>query len=110
MNKYSQLEYSLHNSQTYPYRFYSSYYLTGLQHDDLYNETPDVKEALRRLPPKLYDERQFRIVRALHLSMQHDILPNEQWTKWEEDVKYLQPYLEEVIRERKEREAWDSQK
>jgi hypothetical protein len=24
-----------------------------------------------------------------------------------QDVKYLKPYLEEVIRERKEKEAWD---
>lgn len=84
--------------------------LTGLQHDDLYYETDDVKEAIRRLPKKEYDERQYRIIRAIHLSMQKDILPKEQWTKWEEDVKYLQPYLSEVIRERKERETWDSKK
>lgn len=84
--------------------------LTGLQHDDLYYETDDVKEAIRRLPKKEYDERQYRIIRAIHLSMQKDILPKEQWTKWEEDVKYLQPYLSEVIHERKERETWDSKK
>ncbi|KAH8406419.1 hypothetical protein KR009_004758, partial [Drosophila setifemur] len=35
------------------------------------------------------------------------ILPKEQWTKYEEDVKYLEPYLEEVQREREEREHWD---
>lgn len=84
--------------------------MTGLVHDDLFYENADVKEAIRRLPPKLYDERMFRIVRAHHLFHQREYLPKDQWTKWEEDVKYLQPYLEEVIRERKEREAWDRSK
>lgn len=75
-------------------------------HNDCLYETPDVKEAIRRLPQKTFDDRQFRIYRALHLSMSHRILPKEQWTKYEEDVKYLEPYLEEVQREREEREDW----
>lgn len=66
-----------------------------------------MKEAIRRLPPKLYDERVFRMTRALQLSMQKIILPKEQWTKYEEDTKYLEPYLDEVIRERHEREEWN---
>lgn len=79
----------------------------GLHRDDCYYENADVKEAIRRLPDKLYDERTFRITRALHLSMTKTILPKEQWTKYEEDVKYLEPYLNEVIREREEREEWN---
>jgi ubiquinol-cytochrome c reductase subunit 7 len=52
--------------------------------DDVLYETPDVKEALRRLPSEVVDERNFRIIRALQLSGQKRILPKEQWTKYEE--------------------------
>ena len=38
--------------------------------------------------------------------MMHQILPKDPWTKYEEDKFYLEPYLKEVIRERKEREEW----
>lgn len=79
---------------------------TGLQHNDCLYEDKDVQEAIRRLPRKLYDERNYRITRALHLSMTKTILPKNEWTKYEEDVKYLEPYLDEVIREREEREDW----
>lgn len=43
-----------------------------------------VLEALRRLPPHLVEERNFRIIRATQLDVEHKILPKEQWTKWEE--------------------------
>lgn len=82
-------------------------FLAGLLHNDCLYETPDVKEALKRLPTKLLDERNFRQYRALHLSMCHRILPENEWTKFEEDVRYLEPYLEEVRREREEREDWN---
>ncbi|XP_049984502.1 cytochrome b-c1 complex subunit 7-like [Alexandromys fortis] len=78
----------------------------GLMRDDTLHETADVKEAIRRLPEHLYNDRMFRIKRALDLSMQHQILPKEQWTKYEEDKFYLKPYLKEVIWERKEKEEW----
>ncbi|XP_057684168.1 cytochrome b-c1 complex subunit 7 [Corythoichthys intestinalis] len=78
----------------------------GLMYDDTIYEDDDVKEAVRRLPENLYNDRIFRIKRALDLTMKHQILPKEQWTKYEEDVQYLTPYLTEVIRERKEREEW----
>ncbi|XP_042528924.1 cytochrome b-c1 complex subunit 7 [Dipodomys spectabilis] len=78
----------------------------GLMRDDTIQETEDVKEAIRRLPEKLYNDRMFRIKRALDLNMRQQILPKEQWTKYEEDKFYLEPYLKEVIRERKEREEW----
>lgn len=71
-------------------------------------ENEAVKEAIRRLPNDLYDERMFRITRALHLSMTKTILPKEQWTKYEEDHKYLEPYLEEVEREMSEKAEWNS--
>nr|XP_057902828.1 cytochrome b-c1 complex subunit 7 [Doryrhamphus excisus] len=78
----------------------------GLMRDDTIYEDGDVKEALRRLPENVYNDRMFRIKRALDLSMKQQILPKDQWTKYEEDDHYLTPYLDEVIRERKEREEW----
>uniref|UniRef100_A0A2K5QW73 Cytochrome b-c1 complex subunit 7 n=1 Tax=Cebus imitator TaxID=2715852 RepID=A0A2K5QW73_CEBIM len=53
--------------------------------DDTIYEDEDVKEAIRRLPENLYNDRMFRIKRALDLSMKHQILPKEQWTKYEEN-------------------------
>lgn len=75
--------------------------------DDILHEDEDVQEALRRLPKNLLHERNYRILRAVQLSIQKDILPKEQWTKLEEDVLYLQPYLKEVKKEREERENWE---
>ncbi|KAG8005211.1 Cytochrome b-c1 complex subunit 7, partial [Nibea albiflora] len=80
--------------------------VSGLMRDDTIYENDDVKEALRRLPENHYNNRMFRMKRALDLSMKQQILPKDQWTKYEEDVHYLAPYLEEVIRERKEKEEW----
>ncbi|KAJ7337981.1 hypothetical protein JRQ81_010507 [Phrynocephalus forsythii] len=79
----------------------------GLMRDDLLIEDDDVKEAIRRLPEDVYNERIFRMKRAMDLTMKHQILPKEQWVKYEEDKRYLEPYLKEVIRERLEREAWE---
>lgn len=78
----------------------------GLMQDDTIYENDDVKEAIRRLPENLYNDRVFHIKRALDLSMRQQILPKEQWTKYEEDKSYLELYLKEVIWERKEREEW----
>jgi ubiquinol-cytochrome c reductase subunit 7 len=60
--------------------------------DDCLNEDANVKEAIRRLPPTVYDARQFRISRALYLSMRKEILPKEEWTKMEE-VGQLEHYF-----------------
>ncbi|XP_068093791.1 cytochrome b-c1 complex subunit 7 [Hyperolius riggenbachi] len=79
----------------------------GLMRDDTLYENEEVQEAIKRLPPKLYDDRIFRIKRALDLDMKKTILPKDQWTKYEEDVLYLQPYLKEVIREKKEKAEWN---
>merc|ERR1712218_487109 len=68
----------------------------GLWRDDCREFTPEVAEAVRRLPAHIYDERQFRISRALLLSCKKTILPKEEWTQYEQDVQYLKPYLEEV--------------
>lgn len=52
--------------------------------DDTILEDGDVKVALQRLPENQYNDRVFRIKRALDLSMKHQILPKDQWTKYEE--------------------------
>ena len=70
--------------------------------DDTTYENDDVKEAIRRLPENLYNDRMFRIKRALDLTMRHQVLLKVQWTKYEEDKFYLEPYLKEVIWEREE--------
>ncbi|XP_058458430.1 cytochrome b-c1 complex subunit 7-like [Malaya genurostris] len=80
----------------------------GLYRDDCLAEYGDVREAVRRLPEKLKDERNYRFIRALHLSATHTVLPKEQWTKYEDDVKYLEPYLKEVRREREEKNKWET--
>merc|ERR1712083_755040 len=84
----------------------------GLYHDDCLYENDDVKEALRRLPGHLLDERAFRLQRAMQCSVQKTVLPKDQLPSYEEDRekgRYLQPYLEEVTRERVEKEEWAKQ-
>lgn len=56
----------------------------GLMRDDTIHEDGDVKEALRRLPEKVYNDRMFRLKRALDLSMKQAVLPKEQRTQYEE--------------------------
>lgn len=68
-----------------------------------------MKEALRRLPDHVVDERNFRLVRATQLSLQKIVLPKEEWTKYEEDKLYLTPIVDQVIKERKEREKWEKE-
>jgi len=51
--------------------------------DTLTDSSPDVKEAVRRLPKQVAEERQYRITRALYLSMRKEILPKEEWTTYD---------------------------
>lgn len=78
----------------------------GLMRDDCLYEDKDVKEALRRLPQHEVDARNYRMLRAVQLSIQKDILPKDQWTKLEDDRLYLTPLVKQVIKEREEREDW----
>ncbi|XP_066151220.1 cytochrome b-c1 complex subunit 7-like [Euwallacea fornicatus] len=79
----------------------------GLWRDDLVYEDSDVKEALKRIPEKTIDERNYRLLRAVQLSLQKTHLPKEQWTKIEDDKLYLTPHINDVIKERQEREEWN---
>lgn len=53
-------------------------------------------------------DRIFRIRRAIQCSIAHQLLPRHEWTKPEEDVKYLSPIIEAVEAETKERENLDA--
>ncbi|CAD1474824.1 unnamed protein product, partial [Heterotrigona itama] len=58
-----------------------------LYKDDLYWEDESVTEALRRLnivAPHVIEERNFRLIRAIQLDCQKQILPKEQWLTFEE--------------------------
>ena len=57
---------------------------TGLYHDDILNENDDVQEALRRLPQGVKDERNYRMNRAILLSMTKTVLPKDQWISFDE--------------------------
>ena len=46
-------------------------------------------EALRRLPSDVFQERQFRLARAITQNVSKQFLPENQWVKPEE-VRYLQ--------------------
>lgn len=61
--------------------------------DDTIHEDLDVKEALRRLPETVYNDRMFRIKRALDLSMKQQILHKNQWTKFEEVLSHKRTKL-----------------
>ena len=68
-------------------------YFSGLRKGDLLNEDdPDVMEAIKRLPSEEFNLRQFRVKRALDLSMKHQILPKDQWTT-NEEVKLHNDFL-----------------
>ena len=49
-------------------------------------DTPELIEAVRRLPEEEQNLRMFRMKRALDLSMKHQVLPKEEWTKPDEVI------------------------
>jgi len=63
------------------------------RYDDLYEEESEkVKLALARLSPKESYERIYRIRRSIQCSVQHQLLPKEQWTKPEDVSKSNEPF------------------
>ncbi|KAI8983096.1 cytochrome b-c1 complex subunit 7 [Pilobolus umbonatus] len=90
----------------------AGYRQIGLRYDDLIaEESPLVKEALRRLEisdPRAAYDRAYRIRIAQQLSLSHQLLPKDQWVTANQDVRYLQPLIDEVAAENAEREAFDN--
>ncbi|EDO37154.1 predicted protein [Nematostella vectensis] len=91
------------------YIYACGYRQIGLKREDLIIEDSDVAEAVRRIPEEERNLRNFRIVRAIDTTMKMKWLPEELWTKPSEDVPYLDPVIQKVKAERKERELWDKQ-
>ncbi|KAI1173154.1 ubiquinol-cytochrome C reductase complex 14kD subunit-domain-containing protein [Nemania sp. FL0916] len=87
----------------------AGYRQLGLRFDDLIiEENEQVLAALKRLPPQEAYDRVYRLRRALQCSVSHKLLPKEQWTKPEEDIRYLTPILEQLRAVEAEKEALDS--
>ncbi|KAI2625848.1 putative ubiquinol--cytochrome-c reductase [Hypoxylon sp. NC1633] len=85
----------------------AGYRKLGLWADDLINEENEtVLKALKRLPPKVAYDRVYRLRRAFQCSTTHRLLPKEEWTK--EEFRYLQPLIDQIIAEEKEKNALDS--
>jgi len=81
----------------------------GLKYDDLQmEELPEVQRALGRLTPREAYDRAYRMKLSLHASTLHKDLPNEQWVSAKDDVRYLKPHIESVLKENEERAAWDN--
>ncbi|KAG5973635.1 Cytochrome b-c1 complex subunit 7 [Claviceps digitariae] len=87
----------------------AGYKKLGLRYDDLYEEEREATQiALRRLSPKESYDRIYRIRRSVQCSIQHKLLPQDQWTKSEEDTPYLTEIIKEVEAELAEKDALDS--
>ncbi|XP_003737660.1 cytochrome b-c1 complex subunit 7 [Galendromus occidentalis] len=82
------------------------YHRLGCLHDDMWRDSPLIDEAVRRLPKKVQDERNYRIVRAFQLSLTHTLLPEKEWTSYDADHYYLEPYIKEVEEEMEEIKQW----
>ncbi|KAF8921549.1 ubiquinol-cytochrome-c reductase complex subunit 6 [Mucidula mucida] len=81
----------------------------GFKYDDLLiEEREDVQRAIKRLTPAEQYDRAYRLKRACQASVLHKPLPKEQWTKPEEDIRYLAPHVENVAAEDQEKVYWDN--
>ncbi|EGG14965.1 cytochrome bd ubiquinol oxidase [Cavenderia fasciculata] len=60
----------------------------GLYYADLYNETPVVKEVLRRLPTATLAQRDRRHKIAFDLNVKKQYLEESQWSNSEKDLEY----------------------
>lgn len=74
----------------------------GLRFEDIYSETPEVMEAVRRLPAQEQEERSMRIRRAVDLSFKKTYLPKDMQANHEAFKVYLTPAIEQV-----EKEVWE---
>ncbi|KAK5660104.1 hypothetical protein OQA88_13573 [Cercophora sp. LCS_1] len=87
----------------------AGHYKMGLYSDDLISEEDEtVLKALNRLPAKEAYDRIYRLRRATQLSLQHKLLPKNEWVKPEEDKPYLEPLIAQIKAEEAELEALDT--
>ena len=79
----------------------------GLWTDDTHHyEDPVILEAVRRAPEYFQIERTNRMKVAFDLDIKKTVLPEDMWTKAEEDLYYLYPYIEEILQETRERDLF----
>ncbi|PVF97299.1 putative ubiquinol--cytochrome-c reductase [Serendipita vermifera] len=87
----------------------AGYRKVGLRYDDLLiEERDDVQRALNRLPEREAYDRVYRLRRAFQYDTMRRQLPRDQWTKPEDDVRYLVPHVVEAVKEDAERAEWDT--
>lgn len=81
-NKYGSFELKIGN-------FLIALSFAGLYRDDMYDYTSAVHlEAIRRLPPEVYDQHVFRVVRASQLEFTKQHLPPTEQPSFEEVRKF----------------------
>ncbi|KAJ3123099.1 Cytochrome b-c1 complex subunit 7 [Nowakowskiella sp. JEL0407] len=81
----------------------------GLVYDDLIpEENALVQEALRRLPPREFQDRTFRFRTAFALDVTQTELPKEYHVTAETDKPYLRPILAQVEREIATKQYFDN--
>ncbi|VDN96128.1 unnamed protein product [Rodentolepis nana] len=91
------------------FTFKTGYYnQIGLLWHDIMPQNAIAKEAFRRLPREEREAQDFRLARAFLLSANKTILPKEEWTKMEDDVPYLDPYIKVVEKEVQDKAEWDN--
>nr|Q9GP40.1 RecName: Full=Cytochrome b-c1 complex subunit 7; AltName: Full=Complex III subunit 7; AltName: Full=Complex III subunit VII; AltName: Full=Ubiquinol-cytochrome c reductase complex 14 kDa protein [Echinococcus multilocularis]CAC18542.1 putative ubiquinol cytochrome C reductase complex 14 kD protein [Echinococcus multilocularis] len=91
------------------FNFNTGYYnQIGLRWHDIMPRNAVVEEAFRRLPREEREDMDFRLARATLLSANKTILSKEEWTKQEEDVPYLDPYIKLIERELRNKADWDN--
>jgi len=89
----------------------AGYRQMGLKYDDLLTEEHDIaQKALGRMSERDSYDRIYRLKRGHQLACIHQILPKSEWTKQEEDNRYLTPVIAELEAEAREREDFDSLK
>jgi len=113
MPKYNQglVNFFRNNPRLSSWLYNMSYFpqLGMMRHDAVRKNDPIVKEAVKRLPKDLAAERQFRISRALHLSYRNAVLPRTEWMTIEKDVPYLDPYIQQVKREKEAKQKFEQE-
>ncbi|KAG5438982.1 hypothetical protein PCANB_002312 [Pneumocystis canis] len=87
----------------------AGYRKIGLRYEDLLPEENDAMEiALKRLPKLESYDRVYRLRIAMQCSLTHTLLPKNEWLKAEEDIRYIDPILKEVIKEMNEQHDLDT--
>merc|ERR1711879_629939 len=78
----------------------------GLRYEDLFIGTETVEKAMARVPLREQELRNRRVKRACVLFAAKQELPKDEWTKPEDEIEYLSPYICEILEEDHDRNTW----